>query len=112
MELSMNSAKLDEHKTKFHVALLALCDRTVAETSYNPREFRNMILRNGGFEAAKRLLQPPVFPFHDGLAKLSTLGRLDLSLEEMVVNSPWKELFEAENLLNEISLAKTRLGKK
>jgi hypothetical protein len=71
-----------------------------------------MILRSGGFEAAKRLLQPPVFPFHEGLAKLSILGRLDLSLEEIVLQDPWKGLFDSEGLSNELVLAKTRLGKK
>ena len=112
MKLSKESAELEELKARFHEELLTLCARTVNETGYNPRDFRNMILRNGGFEAARRLLQPPVFPFHDGLAKLSILGRLDLSLEEMVLQSPWKELFESEGLVGELALAKQRLGKK
>jgi hypothetical protein len=98
----------DKLKETFHTELLRLIERTKSETSYNPKEFSKMVSMHGGFEAAKRLLRPPIFPFHDGLAKLSDLGRLDLSLEECVIHSPWCNLFSDA----ELELASRRIGKK
>lgn len=113
-DMSVESQEKEKLKLQLHRELLDLCDRTYSETQkkYNPNDFRKMVLRIGGFAATKQLLQPPVFPFHDGLARLFELGRLDLSLEEFVMQEPWRSLLKSEGMLVELNVALQRLGKK
>jgi hypothetical protein len=51
---------------------------------------------SGGVAAAKALLRTPYLP--DGFAELWKRGRLDLTMEYMLVQSPWNSLFTEEEL--------------
>jgi len=77
-----------------------LCD-------YNATRFLQKIRRDGGINAAKAWLNPKYKnqPPTDGFIKLMQNGRLDISLEALVLRSPWYSFFTPD----EINDAKTRL---
>lgn len=50
----------------------------------------------GGLAAAKTLLHTPYLP--DGFAELWQRGRLDLTMEHMLVQPPWNVLFSEDEL--------------
>ncbi|RUX73900.1 hypothetical protein EN925_15040 [Mesorhizobium sp. M7A.F.Ca.US.006.04.2.1] len=84
----------------FHQAILAIDRRARYEAGLKGNSLTQMILRYGGLEAAKRLLQPSSqFRIHAGLVDLWTLGRVDLSVEALAVQSPHRPLFASELLL-------------
>ena len=65
--------------------------QAAAELDYRPIRFRQMVQQHGGVAAAKRLLSGPVA--QSGLTTLWELGRLDISMEALVVQERWKPLF-------------------
>ena len=62
-----------------------------ADLGYRPTRFLQMVHEHGGVAAAKRLLSRPVA--QSGLATLWELGRLDISMEALVVQERWQPLF-------------------
>jgi len=87
-------------RVAFHQAMLTIDRKARREAGLKGDALRQMILRHGGFEAAKRLLRPtPHFRIHDGLIDLWTLGRVDLSVEALAVQSPYRQLFSPDLLL-------------
>jgi hypothetical protein len=50
-----------------------------------------MLNRHGGLRTGKKLLYKTGIPC--GFNKLSTLGRLDLTIENLVLENPWNKLF-------------------
>jgi hypothetical protein len=63
-----------------------------------------MVLREGGLEAAHFLLASQSFA--EGLARLAECGRSDLSVEHLVTQPEWRELFTE----SEIQIARDRLA--
>jgi len=76
---------------------------TVVETKYRPEYYRQMLEELGGLNAAKQLLATT--KPSEGFTKLWELGRLDLSVEALVIKNEYNILFTDE----EISTAKRRL---
>lgn len=70
---------------------------------YYPNYFVQMVHEHHGVGAAQRLLAKP--DFSQGLTKLWELGRLDLSMEALVVREQYAPLFTQE----EIAVAQKRL---
>lgn len=70
---------------------------------YNPTRFNMMVRREGGLAAAQKLLR--LGPIPEGFWTLRQLGRLDLSLERLVLRPRWRPLFTDE----EIEVARERL---
>lgn len=62
------------------------------ELGYNPTRFLQMIDKYGGVGAAKKLLSTEDF-IQEGVVTLWELGRLDLSVEALVVKEQFGELF-------------------
>ena len=62
-----------------------------ASLGYRPSYFLQIVQQYGGVETAKRLLN--VSEAQSGLTKLWELGRLDISMEALVVQEQWKPLF-------------------
>ena len=60
---------------------------------YRPTYFLKMVQQQGGVAAAKRLLGAS--EAQSGLTKLWELGRLDASMEALVLDERWKPLFSA-----------------
>ena len=70
-----------------------------------PIRLRSMIQNRGGLGAAKSLLQDPT-KLSEGFIKLFEVGRLDLSVESLVLKEPWITLFTYD----ELAVARSRLG--
>ena len=70
---------------------------------YTPSELINMIDKHGTIEAVRRLINSPKPPY--GFTKLWELKALDLSLEAIILEEEWKDLFSDE----ERAKAKKRL---
>ena len=75
-----------------------------SELGYNPTRFLQMVHEHGGVETAKRLLSTDDF-IQDGIKRLWELGRLDLSVEWLVLQDKYKDLFTEQ----ELEIAKRRL---
>ncbi len=77
-------------EAEFHRAMLNIYD-AAADLDYHPTRFLKMVHEHGGVASAKRLLSGPVA--QSGLTTLWELGRLDISMEALVVQERWKPLF-------------------
>ncbi len=88
--------------------LLREFERTLGEAwrrcHYNPHYFADMLREHGAVETAKRLLRPTEDPQY-GLFKLSECGRLDLSVEAIVLKPVYAALFTQL----ELTIARQRL---
>ena len=71
---------------RFHQEMLRTCEEA-KEFGYDPFFLRNMVLRRGDRETAKRLLRRGVEPSY-GLLRLWDADRLDLSVEALVLREP------------------------
>ena len=63
-----------------------------------------MVNERGGVQAAKALLHSTRYP--EGLTTLWRCSCLDISMEALVINEPWRQLFTED----EISVAEKRLN--
>lgn len=95
---------MEELKRLFTVAMFDLYRRAKDEANYPANIFLRMISERGGVETARYLInqsQPS-----DGYTHLYERGRIDLTVEALVVENPrWHPLFAAE----EIEKARRRL---
>lgn len=81
----------------FDQAMFNIYQRAKDETGYTATIFLGMISDRGGLPTAKTLINSP--KPSDGYAALYELGRLDLTVEAMVLETPeWYELFTEDEL--------------
>ena len=84
-------------EAQFTEAMFNVYRRAKAEAKYNATLFLQMVTDNGGRMTAKTLINAP--QPSDGYTALYLLGRLDLTVEAVVVENPrWHELFTPEEL--------------
>ena len=83
----MMAISLDD---EFYRAMLNICD-AAAELGYRPIRFLQVVHEHGGLVAARRLLGAPEAP--SGLTEPWKRGRLDISMEGLVVQEHWQPLF-------------------
>lgn len=76
----------------FHQEMLAIYEEATT-FGYHPTYFVRMVQQHGGVDAAKQLLRKGIT---DGLKRLAKEGRLDISVEQLVLTEPWDQLFTAE----------------
>src|SRR6266446_164064 len=82
---------------KFDAAMFDIYRRAKAEAGYNATIFLRMISDKGGLATAKYLINSPTPS--DGYTHLYERGRLDLTVEAMVVEATtWHELFTESEL--------------
>lgn len=88
---------------QFHQKMIEIYQRAARECDYRPTRFLQMVTERGGLAAAQDLLRAsrPA----EGLAILWQHQRLDLSVEALVCEEPWRSLFAED----EIAEAKKRL---
>jgi hypothetical protein len=80
--------------------------RAKSEAGYNATIFLNMVSERGGLNTAKYLINSP--KESDGYTALFLRGRLDLTVEAMIVeNTKWHALF----MPDELARARLRLKK-
>jgi hypothetical protein len=95
---------MDNLAKQFDVAMFEIYRRAKAEAGYTATIFLKMVADRGGLPTAKFLINAA--KPSDGYTHLYERGRLDLTVEAMVVeNEKWHSLFTAK----EISRAKNRL---
>lgn len=89
----------------FDGAMFEIYRRAKAEAGYNANIFLQMISDRGGLATAKYLINAP--RVSDGYTHLYERGRLDLTVEALVVeDARWHHLFDP----SEIDGARRRLG--
>ncbi len=89
---------------QFHQQMLNIYQVAKAECGYNAMRFHQMVHERGGLAAAKALIASN--QFSDGLTKLWECQRLDISMENLVLQSPWNSLFTDA----ELAIANKRLS--
>lgn len=80
--------------------------KEASKLGYNATRFLNMFYEFSGVNSAKKLLAKEEY-IQEGVIKLWELGRLDLSVEALVLKPEYKDLFSA----GELEIAKDRLNK-
>ena len=89
----------------FHDAMLDIYRRAKSEAKYNAQRYLQMVIDHGGIEAARMLIHADTVS--DGYTALWERGRLDLTVEAMVIgNSRFHPLFTDE----EMQICSTRLA--
>src|ERR1019366_5437000 len=88
---------------RFHDEMLEIYRRAKVECHYNATRFLQMVSETGGLAAARSLLAAS--GLSDGVTALWQCGRLDLTMEALVLRSPWKDLFTDA----ELAIAQKRL---
>ena len=90
---------------EFHEAMLNIYRRAKSEAKYNAQRYLQMVVDHGGIEAAKMLIHADTVS--DGYAALWERGRLDLTVEAMIIESPrFHSLFTED----EINICAKRLA--
>jgi hypothetical protein len=82
---------------KFDAAMLGIYQRAKSEAGYTPTLFLQMLYDRGGFDTARYLIntRKP----SEGYLQLYKRGRLDLTVEALVVENPeWHDLFTPDEL--------------
>jgi hypothetical protein len=74
----------------FHDRMLEIYERASSECDYRPTYFRNMVNELGGLGAARKLLRGA--KESAGFLRLCE-GRLDLSVEAVILEAEWSQLF-------------------
>jgi len=82
---------------QFDQAMLTIYRRAKSEAKYTASIFFNMLNERGGLPTAKYLINSNTPS--EGYTRLYELGRLDLTVEAVVVEEPrWHSLFTTEEL--------------
>ena len=84
-------------ETQFNEAMLDIYRKAKSEAKYNAIRFLQMVTDHGGIETAHILINSPTVS--DGYTALWERGRLDLTVESMILeNEKFHELFSEEEL--------------
>ena len=95
---------MSDLEARFQLEMVGIYERAKKECNYNAARFLRMVTDSGGLGAAKALLRAP--DLSDGFTTLWELGRLDLTVEALVVRDPWTILFTDQ----ELAVARKRLS--
>ncbi len=87
---------------ELHRAMLKIYDESKT-IGYTPSKFRQMVANEGGLQTAKKLIGSK--QLSDGFAELAQLGRLDLTVEALVLQKKYRPLFNEA----ELEIARERL---
>jgi hypothetical protein len=99
---------MEEIERHFHKSMMGIAD--FANQQYFGMRFRQMIEEHGAVDTAKRLLEAR--EIQTGLHRLWELGSLDKSMEALVIQERFRELFtpaeinEARRRLEELNYFK------
>ncbi len=88
---------------EFGRRMVAIYNRGLKEANYNAAYFRSMLSQWGPLETARKLLAAPTVS--DGFAALWERGRMDLTVEALVIDPRFAPLFTED----EVRVAKRRL---
>lgn len=78
-----------------HKAMVGVYERAKTEANYHATRFIQLVADHGGLQAARMLIMSPTPS--DGFVALWEARRLDLTVEALVLDQKWSQLFsEAE----------------
>ena len=93
--MSVSSTGKDDRLAKeFDTAMFGIYERALREANYQASRFLQMLNEHGGVETASRLLPH----MSEGFGEMWKRGRLDLTVEALVIRAPWRSLFTPEQL--------------
>lgn len=95
---------MNDLERKFHNAMIDVYRKADKECGYKATRFLQMLGEKGGVKTAKELISKDGGT--EGFLKLWQFKRLDLSIEALVQQEEFKELFTDE----ELRMCKDRLG--
>ena len=81
---------------RFHAEMIGVYVKAREECGYTATRFLRMVSENGGLQAARALLAAS--KISEGFEALWQRGRLDVTVEALVLRAPWKELFTVDEL--------------
>jgi hypothetical protein len=87
---------MNDLERKFYNEMKNIYIKADRECGYRPTRFLQMLSEKGGVETAKSLIKKPGGT--EGFEKLCLLGRLDLSIEALVIKEEFKSLFTDEDI--------------
>jgi len=87
---------MTDMETDFRNEMLGIYGKAKEECHYNATYFLRMVREIGGVAAAKRLISSNAPK--TGLFKLWECGRLDISMEALVLSHQFRSLFTEEEL--------------
>ncbi len=101
---SIKAIEVDKKQliNELHRAMFRIYDESTA-IGYTPSKFRQMVANEGGLQTAKKLIGSK--QLSDGFAELAQLGRLDLTVEALVLQEKYRPLFNEV----ELEIARERL---
>jgi len=79
---------------QFHADMVGIYERARDELGYQASYFLQMVLDLGGLATAKHLVMAG--QLHEGFVRLWQEGRLDLSVEALVLKPQYRDLFSDE----------------
>src|SRR3990172_4199949 len=88
---------------EFHEAMLTIYRKAKSEAKYNAIRFLQMVTDHGGLETAHMLINSSTVS--EGYTALWERGRLDLTVEALILQPQWNELITNE----EREIARQRL---
>lgn len=91
-------------ESRFHWAMIGIYQQAKDEVHYTATRFLNMVIQHGGLEAARMLLN--AHRVSEGYVALWERGRLDLTMEAMILQREWADLFTKQ----ESAIARKRLA--
>ena len=94
---------MDQLENEFHEAMVNIYRLAAKECNYRAKAFLAMVTEMGGVAAAKKLLGSDAL--QSGLYELFECGRLDLTVEALVCQPKYEDLFSH----SELAEAKRRL---
>ncbi|MEW8247295.1 MAG: DUF3732 domain-containing protein [Candidatus Thiodiazotropha endolucinida] len=81
-------------EAELYAHLKGLIQRCRDELNYNPSYFSKMLEQHGAIRSVTQLVLDK--NISEGLTRLALEERLDLSVEAVVIEKPWSELFDDE----------------
>ena len=94
---------INELENQFDTAMMNIYKKAKSEANYNATRFLHMLTEHRGLETAKLLLNSTTVS--EGYIALWERGRLDLTVEALVLDPKWHKLFNEE----EVEIAEKRL---
>jgi len=87
---------MSTQEEEFHQAMIEIYKAAITECHYRAKAFLSMVIEMGGLQAAKKLLSST--EIQSGLYELYGCGRLDLTVEALVAEGKFRDLFEPQEL--------------
>jgi len=79
---------------RFNDAMLTVYQRAKSEAGYNATRFLGMLVEMGGYGTARKLIHAE--SVSQGYTALWERGRLDLTVEAIILLSEWRDLFSEQ----------------